>query len=137
MSAISPVIELEGQAASSAAFERRRVTVLAFVLCLAVGGALLARDGPAATAPLVPALVLPAGTTDVVLFTFPDRLANEAPPPFLTTVVDVRATQGLAYVPNHGGDIAMVTWTEHGTAYWLLSKTRDVYDLVRIANTLR
>ena len=36
----------------------------------------------------------------------------------------------------HGGDLAMVMWTEHGTVYWLFSKQRDVFDLVRIANTL-
>ena len=35
------------------------------------------------------------------------------------------------------GDISMLTWTEHGTAYWLLSKSRDVYDLARLANSLR
>ena len=137
MSAISPVVELEGQPASSAARERHLATVLAFALCLAVGGALVARDGPAATAPRVPLLTLPAGTTDVVLFTFPDRLANEAPPPFLTTLVHVRSTQGLAYIPAHGGDISMITWTEHGTDYWLISKTRAVPDLVLLADTLR
>jgi hypothetical protein len=137
MSAISPVVELEGQAASSAASERRWAVLLAFALCLAVGGALIPRDGPAATAPRVPELTLPAGLTDVVLFTFPDRLANEAPPPFLTTIVHVRSTEGLAYVPVHGGDISMLTWTEHGTAYWLLSKNRDVFDLARLANSLR
>ena len=137
MSATSPVVELEGQPASSAARERHLATVLAFALCLAVGGALVARDGPAATAPRVPPLTLPAGTTDVVLFTFPDRLANEAPPPFLTTLVHVRSTQGLAYIPAHGGDISMITWTEHGTDYWLISKTRDIFELVRLANTLR
>jgi len=137
MSAISPVVELEGQPASSAAYERRWAILLAFVLCLAVGGALIPRDGPVATAPRVPELILPTGLTDVVLFTFPDRLANEAPPPFLTTVVHVRSTEGLAYVPVHGGDISMLTWTEHGTAYWLLSKNRDIFDLVRLANSLR
>ena len=137
MSVISPVVELEGQSPSSAAYERRGAVVLAFALCLAVGGALTPRDGPAATAPRVPELALPAGSTDVVLFTFPDRIANEAPPPFLTTVVHVRSTQGLAYIPAHGGDISMITWTEHGTDYWLISKTRDIFELVRLANTLR
>src|SRR2546428_8707872 len=81
MSATSPVVELEGQAASSAAYERRWAVFLAFALCLAVGGALVARDGPAETAPRVPPLTLPAGTTHVALFTFPHRLANQAPSP--------------------------------------------------------
>ena len=49
----------------------------------------------------------------------------------------IRATEGLAYVPVHGGDLSMITWTERGTVYWLFSKRRDVSDLVRIANTLR
>src|SRR2546428_13486021 len=97
MSAISPVVELEGQPASSAARERHLATVLAFALCLAVGGALVARDGPAETAPRVPPLTLPAGTTDVPLFTFPHRLANGAPPPFLTTLAHVRSTPALGY----------------------------------------
>src|SRR2546427_12340300 len=83
MSAISPVVELEGQPASSAAYERRWAVFLAFALCLAVGGALVARDGPAETAPRVPPLTLPAGPTDVALFTFPPRLAASAPPPLL------------------------------------------------------
>src|SRR3989442_11215886 len=98
MSATSPVVELEGQAASSAARERHLATVLAFALCVAVGGALVARDGPAETAPRVPPLTLPAGTTDVRLFTLPDRLANEAPPPFLSTLAPVRPPQGLPYI---------------------------------------
>jgi len=81
MSATSPVVELEGQAASSAARERHLATVLAFALCLAVGGALVARDGPAETAPRVPPLTLPAGTTDVVLFTFPASAVPYDPGP--------------------------------------------------------
>jgi len=88
-------------------------------------------------APPVAALSLPADTADVVMFTFPDRLANEAAPAYLTDVVRIRATEGLAYVPVHGGDLSMITWTGRGTVYWLFSKRRDVSDLVRIANTLR
>src|SRR2546430_17357660 len=103
MSATSPVVEVEGQAASSAARERHLATVLAFALCLAVGGALVARDGPAETAPRVPPLTLPAGTTDVVLFTFPHRPANEAPPPVPTALGPVRSPQGLGLIPGPCG----------------------------------
>src|SRR2546428_11649797 len=104
MSATSPVVELEGQAASSAAYERRWAVFLAFALCLAVGGALVARDGPAETAPRVPPLTLPAGTTGGVLFTFPGPLANEAAPPFLTALVHPRSAPGVASTPAPGGD---------------------------------
>lgn len=102
-----------------------------------MGAAIIGRDGPAAVAPVSGALNLPAGTADVVLFTFPDRLANEAPPPFLDTVVAVRGTQGFAYGRTVRGDITMITWTERGTDYWLISKSRDVNDLVRVADSLR
>ncbi len=134
---LSAVVELEGEPAAAPGQDRRRAIVIALCLCLAVGGALVGRDGPAATAPPIPALSLPAGESDVVLFTFPDRLANEAAPVFLDKGIRIRSTEGLAYSPAHGGDLAMVTWTEHGTVYWLFSKRRDVEDLVRLADTLR
>lgn len=96
----------------------------------------LGRDGPADIAPVSGVLALPSGVSDAVLFTFPDRLANEAAPAFLDTVVVVRGTRGLAYGRTVRGDLTMLTWTERGTDYWLLSKNRDVADLVRIADTL-
>src|SRR2546430_10451168 len=120
MSATSPVVEVEGQAASSAARERHLATVLAFALCLAVGGALVARDGPAETAPRVPPLTLPAGTTGRVLFTLPDPLANEAPPPFLTTLLHRRSTQALAPIPAPGGGRSDINWRQHRTDELLL-----------------
>ena len=128
---------MAGEPALPAGYDRRRALFLAGVLSLAVASAFLGRDGPIELAPPNPILALPAGLTDVVLFTFPDRLANEATPAYLNDVVPIRATEGLAYAPVHGGDLSMVTWTEHGTVYWLFSKQRDVIDLVRIANTLR
>jgi len=131
------VIDIAGESALPAGYDRRRALFLAGILSLAVASAFLGRDGPVELAPPNPILALPLGLTDVVLFTFPDRLANEAPPAYLRDVVPIRTTEGLAYVPAHGGDLAMVMWTERGTVYWLFSKQRDVIDLVRIANTLR
>jgi hypothetical protein len=31
----------------------------------------------------------------------------------------------------------MITWTEGGNAYWLVSDRRDIADLVRLADSLR
>src|SRR2546428_7809895 len=100
MSATSPVVELEGQAASSAAYERRWAVFLAFALCLAVGGALVARDGPPETGPRVPPPTLPAGTTALALFTFPDPLGNPGPPPVLMTLAHLRSPPPLPCNPS-------------------------------------
>jgi len=82
-------------------------------------------------------LSLPAGLADVMLVTFPDRLANEAPPPLEYRPVLVRFTSGLAAVPFRVGDQTMLMSTERGTAYWLVSDHRDGDDLLRLANSLR
>lgn len=86
----------------------------------------------------VPAtLSLPPNTTDVQLEVFPDWLANEQLPPAQYTVVRVRAASGLAVDAARPGDQRIVTWTERGTVYWLLSDRRDIADLVRLADSLR
>ena len=82
-------------------------------------------------------LSLPPNTPDVQLQVFPDWLANEQLPPAQYTVVRVRAASGLAVEAVRPGDQRIVTWTERGTVYWLLSDRRDIADLVRLADSLR
>lgn len=92
----------------------------------------------------------------MVLFAFPDRLANEPLPNLGFVSVRVRGTEGLAVnlaepPPREGtawiaSDSPMVTgqhakwmvlWTEAGTAYSLSSDGRDLPDLLRVAGSLR
>ena len=94
--------------------------------------------------------------SDVVLFAFPDRLANEPLPNWGFLPVQVRGTEGLAVnlagAPSRddvvwiASDAPMVTgdhprwvvfWTEAGTAYSLSSDRRDLPDLLRVAGSLR
>jgi hypothetical protein len=82
-------------------------------------------------------LSLPPNTTDVLLSSIPDRLANEALPPLLFVPVRVRTVSGLAVAARRPGDYQMITWTEGGNAYWLVSDRRDIADLVRLADSLR
>jgi hypothetical protein len=82
-------------------------------------------------------LSLPADTIDVQLQVFPDWLANEQLPPMQYVPVRVRAGSGLAVEAARPGDQRIVTWTELGTVYWLLSDSRGLDDLVRLADTLR
>ena len=94
--------------------------------------------------------------SDVVLFAFPDRLANEPLPNLGFVSVRVRGTEGLAVnlaepaaregaawiasdSPMGTGEHPrwMVFWTEAGTAYSLSSDHRDLPDLLRVAGSLR
>ena len=153
------IIDLDGDVEAAPGRDRRRAVTLAFALCLAVGSAGLGRDAPAATqaestqrattmffdrggvyvgaAPAHRYLSLPPNTTDVLLSFIPDRLANEALPPLTFVPVRVRAVSGLAVEARRPGDYQMVTWTEGGNAYWLVSDRRDIADLVRLADSLR
>jgi hypothetical protein len=152
------IIDIDGEPASAPGRDRRRALTLAFSLCLAIGSATVGRDGPAATAPLEPprTLFVSGETSGVVLFAFPDRLANEPLPNWGFLPVRVRGTEGLAVnlaepPPREGvvwiaGDSPMVTgeharwvvfWTEAGTAYSLSSDGRDLPDLLRVAGSLR
>ena len=119
--------------------DRRRAVTLAFALCLAIGSATVGRDGPVATAPIDPVrvLALPPRIVDALLFTMPDRLANEPLSNMEFVAVPVRGTQGLGARVGSPGGAWLVTWTEGGTAYWLSSEHRDLPDLVRLAGSLR
>jgi hypothetical protein len=151
------IIDLDGEPASSPGRDRRRALTLAFSLCLAIGSAGLGRDAPAATqatkpdttmffsrggvyvgaAPADQSLSLPPNTPDVLLSFIPDRLANEALPALAFVPVRVRAVAGLAVEARRPGDYQMVTWTEGGNTYWLVSDRRDIADLLRLADSLR
>ena len=156
------IIDLEGEVDSAPGHDRRRVMTLAFALCLAVGSAGVGRDGPAATQATRPEsltifnrdgtfvvaapadqwgplahLSLPANSPGVLLSWIPDRLANEALPPLPFVPVRVRAVPGLAIEGVRDGDYRMVTWTERGNVYWLVSDHGDIVDLLRLADSLR
>jgi len=158
------IIDLDGEPESVPGRDRRRALTLAFAFCLAIGSAGVGRDGPAATetarvargsmmmfggdgesafvAPAGPVwdplhLSLPSNSTGVLLSWIPDRLANEALPPLPFVPVRVRAGAGLAVEGLRAGDFRMVTWSEHGNVYWLVSDHGDVADLVRLADSLR
>ena len=86
------------------------------------------------TAPVV--LTFPRALPDVQLGAIPDRLANEAPPANLTNVVFVRGRAAIATVTAAEGP-AMVSWTEAGVAYWLVSPKYTISELIKIADELR
>jgi len=157
------IIEVEGEPESAPGRDRRRAMTLAFALCLAIGSAGVGRDGPAATqatepesmmifgrdgiyviatppdqcGPLAHHLFLPSNTPGVLLSWIPDRLANEALPPLPFVPVRVRTVSGLAVEGVRDGDYRMVTWTELGNVYWLVSDHGDIPDLIRLAESLR
>ena len=81
-------------------------------------------------------LSLPSKTPGVLLSWIPDRLANEALPPLPFVPVRVRAVSGLAVEGVRDGDFRMITWSELGYVYWLVSDHGDVSDLVRLADSL-
>ncbi len=70
---------------------------------------------------------------DVDLAALPDRLANEAAPATLTSVVRIRGTAGIA--SSEGP--AVVWWTEGGFVYWLQSGSYTVDELTKLADELR
>ena len=78
-----------------------------------------------------------SNTTGVMLSWIPDRLANEALPPLPFVPVRVRSVSGLAVEGSRQGDYRMVTWSELGNVYWLVSDHGDITDLVRLADSLR
>ena len=156
------IVDLDGDVESAPGHDRRRAMTLAFALCLAIGSAGLGRDGPAATQATRPDslmifdrdgtfvvaapadqwgplahLSLPANSPGVLLSWIPDRLANEALPPLPFVPVRVRAVPGLAIEGVRDGDYRMVTWTERGNVYWLVSDHGDIVDLIRLADSLR
>jgi hypothetical protein len=96
-------------------------------------------DGRATVVTTIPThlLSLPPNVDDIALIVFPDRLANEALPQMTFYPVQVRAVVGLGVDPARPGDQWMLTWTEQGTAYWLVSDRRSIADLIRLADSMR
>jgi hypothetical protein len=156
------IIDLDGEVEAVPGRDRRRALTLAFALCLAISSAGLGRDGPVATQATVPLrtmiysrdgsflvaaaadqwgplahLSLPANSPGVLLSWIPDRLANEALPPLPFVPVRVRSVPGLAVEGERDGDFRMVTWSELGNVYWLVSDHGDIGDLLRLADSLR
>jgi hypothetical protein len=78
-------------------------------------------------------LQLPRTYVNVDLAAMPDRLANEAAPWTLRSVVVIRGVPGVASVEGP----AVISWTENGIAYWLASPTRSTTELIQIANDLK
>jgi hypothetical protein len=154
------IIDLEGEPELAPGRDRRRAMTLAFALCLAIGSSGLGRDGPAATQATVPprtmvysrdgsllvtvapdqwrplTLSLPPNSQGVLLSWIPDRLANEALPPLPFVPVRVRSVPGLAVEAQRDGDFRMVTWSELGNVYWLVSDHGDIDDLLQLADSL-
>lgn len=150
------IIDLDGAPEVSPGRDRRRALTLAFAMCLAIASAGLGRDSPVATRTAESEttmffdrggvyigsapeqyLSLPPNTSDVLLSWIPERLTNEAFPPLQFVPVRVRAEAGLAFAGPRPGDYRMVTWTEGGNAYWLVSDRREISDLIRLADSLR
>jgi hypothetical protein len=146
------IVDLDGGPEVAPGRDRRRAMTLAFAMCLVIGGSVVGRDGPATTqattmtifsrdgthvvAAPSDELSLPPNTADALLSFIPDRLANEALPALPFVPVRVRARSGLAVEARRPGDYQMITWTEGGRVYWLVSDRRDVADLLRLADSL-
>ncbi|HEV8536835.1 MAG TPA: hypothetical protein VGR87_14105 [Candidatus Limnocylindria bacterium] len=104
------IVEVEGEAASPPGHDRRGAVTLAFALCLAVGSALVGRDGPSATAPAAAPRPAPAFTT--MLINSPaDRPLNRVP------FVAERPSAYLIWgrPPDLGVDRPILIWPEPGT----------------------
>src|SRR3954464_8111297 len=110
---------------------------------IAMTTAICSRSGAVCTPPLLlvasfdPAarpLALPLGKTDDVdLFLLPERITNENLIWTLRSVVAIRGGQGLASVEGP----AIVTWTEKGFQYWMISSSRTTDGLINLADDLR
>ena len=156
------IVDVDGETEAAPGRDRRRAMTLAFALCLAISSAGLGRDGPAAMPATKPSsmmlfssdgayvvaerpdqwgpygqLSLPSNSTGILLSWIPDRLANEALPPLPFVPVRVRRVSGLAAEGPREGDFRMLTWSERGNIYWLVSDHGDIADLVRLADSLR
>lgn len=83
--------------------------------------------------PLTRPLVLPGNLENVDLFLVPERITNENLIWTLRSVVRIRGGVGLASIEGP----SIVTWTEKGFQYWMISSTRTTDDLIKIADAFR
>ena len=111
----------------------------------AVGGSAVWSRSSAAVMPATPLgavraldpsarpLALPANMDDVDLFLVPERITNENLIWTLRSVVTIRGGVGIASVEAP----SIVTWTEKGFQYWMVSPTRTTDQLIKVADELR
>jgi hypothetical protein len=78
-------------------------------------------------------LALPPGLESVDLFLVPERITNENLIWTMRSVVRIRGGVGLASIEGP----AIVTWTEKGFQYWMVSPTRTTDELIKMADDLR
>ena len=78
-------------------------------------------------------LALPANIDSVDLFLVPERITNENLIWTLRSIVRIRGGVGIASVEGP----SIVTWTEKGFQYWMVSPTRTTDELIKIADDLR
>ena len=78
-------------------------------------------------------LMLPLNLDNVDLFLVPERITNENLIGTLRSIVRIRGGVGLASIEGP----SIVTWTERGFQYWMISSTRTTDDLIKIADDLR
>ena len=78
-------------------------------------------------------LMLPLNLDNVDLFLVPERITNENLIWTLRSIVRIRGGVGIASVEGP----SIVTWTEKGFQYWMISSTRTTDDLIKIADDLR
>ena len=97
-----------------------------------IGASVLA-DLPVARGVVLHPLQLPARFGSVDLAAMPDRLANEALPSSLRSVIAVRGVPGVASAEGP----AVIAWTEKGIAYRLASPTLTTAELIAIAEQLQ
>jgi hypothetical protein len=83
--------------------------------------------------PLVRPLALPANLDSVDLFLIPERITNENLIWTLRSIVRIRGSVGIASVEAP----SIITWTEKGFQYWMISSTRTTDELIKIADDLR
>lgn len=78
-------------------------------------------------------LTLPANMDNVDLFLVPERITNENLIWTLRNIVRIRGGVGIASVEGP----SIVTWTERGFQYWMVSPTRTTEELIKIADDLQ
>jgi hypothetical protein len=91
---------------------------------------------PSAILPIYPParpLALPANLDSVDLFLIPERITNENLIWTLRSIVRIRGSVGIASVEAP----SIITWTEKGFQYWMISSTRTTDELIKIADDLR
>jgi hypothetical protein len=91
---------------------------------------------PSAIASSYPAprpLALPPNLDNVDLFLIPERITNENLIWTLRSIVRIRGSVGIASIEAP----SIITWTEKGFQYWMISSTRTTDDLITIADDLR